>query len=144
MLPEHGYMRNNLVHLRGYLTHRDIADMPNLFLFCVYMIKGMTLLPRSHLAKQNGMNKNLYKHLRQPVETKIMQMCMYQFKITKNLFLSRGYKRVSSLARWNRLYIDTNVTERDHLSGYFFHINTQLLCHRKNFLYASCTFSVLS
>ena len=65
------------------------------------------------------MNKNLYKHLRQPVETKIMQMCMYQFKFTKNLFLSRGYESVSSLARWNRLYIDTNVTEQDHLSGYF-------------------------
>ena len=144
MLPGHGHTRNNLVHLRGYPTHRDIADMPNLLLFCVYMIKGMTPLPRSHVSKQNGMNKNLYKHLRQPVETKIMQMCMYQFKFTKNLFLSRGYERVSSLARWNRLYIDTNVTERDHLSGYFLHINTQLLCHHKNFLYASCTFSVLS
>ena len=144
MLPGHGYMRRNLVHLRGYSTHRYIADMPNLFLFCVCMIKEMTPVPRSHLSKQNEMNKNLYKHLRQPVETKIMQICMYQFKFTKNLFLSRGYESVSSLARWNRLYIDTNVTEQDHLSGYFLHINTHLLCHHKNFLYASCTFSVLS
>ena len=34
---------------------------------------------------------------------------MYQFKLTKNLFLSRGYEHVSSLARWNRLYIDTKI-----------------------------------
>ena len=35
-------MRNSLVDLGGYPTHRDVADMPNLFffLFCVYMIKG--------------------------------------------------------------------------------------------------------
>ena len=45
------------------------------------------------------MNKNQYKHFRQPVETKIMQMRMYQFKLTKYLFLSRGYEHVSSLAR---------------------------------------------
>ena len=55
------------------------------------------------------MNKNQYKHFRQPVETKIMQMRMYRFKLTKNLFLSRGYEHVSSLARWNRLYIDTKI-----------------------------------
>ena len=55
------------------------------------------------------MNKNQYKHFRQPVKTKIMQMRMYQFKLTNNLFLSRGYEHVSSLARWNRLYIDTKI-----------------------------------
>ena len=38
-----------------------------------------------------------------------MQMGMYQFKLTKNLFLSRGYEHVSSLVRWNRLYIDTKI-----------------------------------
>ena len=38
-----------------------------------------------------------------------MQMRMYRFKLTKNLFLSRGYEHVSSLARWNRLYIDTKI-----------------------------------
>ena len=59
-------------------------------------------LPRSYLSKQNGMNKNLYENLRQPVETKIMQMRMYQFKLTRNLFLSRGCEHVSSLAKWNR------------------------------------------
>ena len=35
MLPGHGYMRRNLVHLRGYSTHQYIADKPNLFLFCL-------------------------------------------------------------------------------------------------------------
>ena len=40
---------------------------------------------------------------------KIMQMRMYQFKLTKNLFLSRGYEHLFSLAGWNRLYIDTEI-----------------------------------
>ena len=66
-------------------------------------------LPRSCLLQQNGMNKNQYKHFRQWFETKLMQMRIYQFKLTKNLFLSRGYEHVSSLARWNRLYIDIKV-----------------------------------
>ena len=92
----------------------------------------------------NGMNKNRYKHFRQHVETKIMQMRMYQFKLTKNLFLSRVYKHVSSVARWNSLYRHRNITEPDHLSGYFFNINTQLLCHHKKSSYVSYTFSVLS
>ena len=38
-----------------------------------------------------------------------MQMRMYQFKLTTNLFLSRGYEHVSRLARWNRLYIGTKI-----------------------------------
>ena len=66
-------------------------------------------LPGSCLSKRNRMNKNQYKHFRQPVKTKIVQMCMYQFKLTKNLFLSRGYEYVSSLARWNRFYINTKI-----------------------------------
>ena len=69
----------------------------------------MTCLQKSALSKQNGMNKNRYKHFRQPVETKIMQMRMYQFKLTKNLFLSHGCEHVPSLARWNRFYIDTKI-----------------------------------
>ena len=143
MLLGYGYMRNNLTCLGGYPTHRDIADMSNLFYSYSVFIwsKMMTRLPRSRLSKGNGMNKNRYKHFRQPVETKIMQMRMYQFNLAKNLFLSRGCKHVSSLARWNR---HKNITEPDSLLGHFFHINTQLLCHHKNFLYASCTFSVLS
>ena len=36
----------------------------------------MTPLPRFHLSKRNGMNKIQYKHFRQPIETKIMQMRM--------------------------------------------------------------------
>ena len=43
------------------------------------------------------------------VETKIMQMRMQQFKLTKNLFLSRGCEHMSCLARWNRLYIETKI-----------------------------------
>ena len=69
----------------------------------------MTRLPIFRLSKRNSMNKNQYKHFRQPVETKIMQMRMYQFKLTKNLFLSRGYEILPSLARWNRLHIDTKI-----------------------------------
>ena len=38
-----------------------------------------------------------------------MQMRMYQFKLTTNLFLSRGYEHVSRLARWNRLYTGTKM-----------------------------------
>ena len=41
-------------------------------------------LPGSRLSKQNGMNKNRYKHFSQPVETNIMQMHMYQLKLTKS------------------------------------------------------------
>ena len=69
----------------------------------------MTPLPRSRLSKRNGMKKNQYKHFSQPAKAKIMQMRMYQFKLTKNLFLSRGNEHVSSLARWNRLYIDREM-----------------------------------
>ena len=111
-----------------------------LLLFCVYMIKGDDALTVISPFEAKSVNKNRYEHFRQPAETKIMQMCMYQFKLTKNLFLSRGYEHVSSLARWNRLFIDTKIL----LSQTAYHINTQLLCHYKNFLYSSCTFSVLS
>ena len=41
MLLGYGYMRNNLVHLGGYHTHRDVTDSQISFiLFCVWMIKG--------------------------------------------------------------------------------------------------------
>ena len=33
MLLGYGHMRNNLVHLGGYPTHRDVTDMSNLFCF---------------------------------------------------------------------------------------------------------------
>ena len=69
----------------------------------------MTHLPRFRFSKQNNMSKNQYTQFRQPVETEIMQMSMYQFKLIKNLFLSRGYKHASSLVRWNRLYIGTKI-----------------------------------
>ena len=70
----------------------------------------MTRLPKSRFLKRNGMKKHRYKHFRQPVETKLMQMGIYQFKLTKNLFLSRGYEYASSLVTtWNRLYIDTKI-----------------------------------
>ena len=44
----------------------------------------MMYLPRSRLSKRNGMNKNRYEHFSQPGETKIIRMCMYQFKLTKS------------------------------------------------------------
>ena len=145
MLLGYGYMRNNLVHLGGYLTHQDVADMSNLFYFYSVLIwsRVMTCLPKSRLLKQNGMKKNRYKHFRQPVETKLLQMGMYQFKLTKNLFLSRDYEHVSGEME-QTLYRHKNITEAEGLSGYFFHINTKLLCHHKNFLYKNCIFSVLS
>ena len=99
MLLGYGYMRNNLVHLRGYPTRRGVADMSNLYYcYCAFIwSRAMTPLPRSGLSKRNGMNNNQYIHFRQPVETKIIQMRFYQFKLTKNLFLSRGYEHVSIL-----------------------------------------------
>ena len=111
MILGYGYMRNNLVFLGGYPTHRDVADMSNLFYFYSVFIwsRGMTHLPRFRLLKRSSMNKNQYKRFRQPVKMKIMQMRMCQFKLAKYLFLSRGYEHVSSLARWNRLYIDTKI-----------------------------------
>ena len=33
LLFEYGYMRSNLGRSGGYLTHRDVADMSNLFYF---------------------------------------------------------------------------------------------------------------
>ena len=111
MLLRYGSRRNILVHLGGYSTHRDVADISNLFYFYSVFIwsMGMTRLPRSRLWKRNGMNKIQYKHFRQSVQTKVMKMRMYQFKSTKTLFLQRGYEQVLSLTRWNRLYIDTKI-----------------------------------
>ena len=61
-------MRNNLACLGGYPTHLDVADMSNLFSFCVYMIKADDA-PTVIQFSQTG-------------ET-VMQMLMYQFKLTK-------------------------------------------------------------
>ena len=110
MLLGYGYMRNNLVSLGDILLTEMllICQISFIFILCLYD-QGRTRLPRFCLSKQNSMNKNQYKHFRQPVETKIMQMRMYQFKLTKYLFLSRGYEHVSSLARWSKLYIDTKI-----------------------------------
>ena len=58
----------------------------------------MTPLPKSCLLKRNRMNKNQDKHFKTPVETKIMEMHMYQFRLTKNLFLSGVYEHLFSLA----------------------------------------------
>ena len=33
MFSRYGYMRNNLIHLGGYPTHRDVVDLSNLFIF---------------------------------------------------------------------------------------------------------------
>ena len=84
MLLGYGYMRNNLVRFGGYPTHRDVAGKYLLFLFCVYTIKGMARLPISRYSKRNGMNKNRYKHFRHSAATKIMEMRMYQLKLTKS------------------------------------------------------------
>ena len=64
LLFEYGYMRSNLGRSGGYLTHRDVADMSNLFYFHFEFIwsRGMTRLPSSRLSKRNRLNKNRYKH----------------------------------------------------------------------------------
>ena len=109
------------------------------------MIKGDDALTEISSFEAKWHEKNRYKHFRQHVETKIMQMRMYQFKLTKNLFLSRVCEHVSSLAKCNRLYIDTKILlSHTTYQDIFFYINTQLLCHHKNSLYASSTFSVFS
>ena len=38
------------------------------------------------------------------------------------------------------LYRHKNITEPNHLSGYFFHINIQLLCRHKNFFMQAAHF----
>ena len=91
------------VHVQTTLLFKIIS----IGMFCVYMIKGDDALTEIHF--------------NQPGQT-VMRMLMYQFKLTKsslNLFLSRGYEHVPSLARWNRFYINT---EPACLWGYFFSI----------------------
>ena len=68
------YMRKKLARLGGYSTHRDAADMSDLFYFYYVFIwsRRMTRLQRSRPLKQNGMNKNRYELFSQPVETKII------------------------------------------------------------------------
>ena len=72
------------------------------------MIKGGDALTKILTFEAKWDEKNWYKHFRQPVETRIMQMRMYQFKLTKNLSFF-GYEQVSSSVRWNRLYVDTKI-----------------------------------
>ena len=64
LLFEYGYMRSNSARLGEYPTHRDVADMSNLFYFHFESIwsRRMTRLPSFHLSKRNGLNKNRYKH----------------------------------------------------------------------------------
>ena len=70
---------------------RGISHLPRccwyvkfiLFSFSVYMIKGEACLPRSHLSKRNGMNKNRYEHFSRPGEANIIQTNMYQFKLKR-------------------------------------------------------------
>ena len=120
MLLGYGYIRNNLVRLGGYPTHRNVANISFLFLFCVYIWSiGMTRLSRSRLSKRNEMNKNRYKHFSQPVNTKNMRMHLYKLQ----LIFTRGYG--------HRLYSYTKICYSTYwaspLSGYFFHINIQLV-----------------
>ena len=84
MLLGYGYMRNNLVRLGGYPTHRDVADMSYFFYFhFVFIYDQAEWRAYRDLAFRNEMNKNRYKHFSQPVKTKIMRMRIYKFKLTK-------------------------------------------------------------
>ena len=41
MLLGYGYIRNNLVHLGGYLTHRDVTDKSDLiYFYSVFICQG--------------------------------------------------------------------------------------------------------
>ena len=91
------YMRNNLAWLGEYLTHLDVADMSNLFYFHFLFTwsRAMTRLPRS----------NSGSLARRSCECS----CTSFNNKELNLFLSRGYEHVSSLARWSRFYINTKT-----------------------------------
>ena len=116
-----------------------------LFLFCVFMIKGDDALTEISPFEAKWDEQKINIHFSQPVETKIMKIRMYHSKLIKNLFfITWLWTCVLSGKMEHTLYRHKNITEPDHLSGHIFHINTQLLCHHKNFLYASCTFLLLS
>ena len=79
-----------------------------------------------------------------------MKIADTSFNKDLKLFLSRGYEHLSSLARWSRLYIDTKIycsaCCASALIGIFFSAQSpsqKVIRHHKNFLCASCIFSVL-
>ena len=88
-------MRNNLACLGGYLVHLDVADMSNLFIFI--------------LCLHNQERWRAYWDPIQPAWRDGYTNAYVPIYINKelNLLLSIGYEQVSSLAIWNRFYINT-------------------------------------
>ena len=89
-------------------------------------------LRRSRLSKQNGMNKNWHKHFSQPGETKIIQIHLYQFKLTESeAYFHHVVMNMCLVWRdqtdfsYTQKYI-IPLTEPAPITVYFFHINTQL------------------
>ena len=104
LLLEYGYMRSNLGRLGGYPTHRDIIDMSSnliYFRFVLIWSRGMTHFLRYCFSKRASASLARRK-LHECV-------CTNLNKKELNLFLLRGYEHVSSLTRWNRLYINMKI-----------------------------------
>ena len=62
MLLGYGYMKNSLVCLAGWSTHRDVANISDLFyfFFCAYMIMGNDALTKiSHFEANWDEQKSL-------------------------------------------------------------------------------------
>ena len=134
LLLEYGYMKNNLVRLDGYHTHRDVADMSNLFYFHFVFIslRGTTRLLRSRLSKQNGINKNWYKNFSQPGETKLIRMHMYQFKLTKSqAYIYHAIRNMCLVCKMKQALhkhknMLSHLLSQPAYRDFLFHLNTQL------------------
>ena len=125
------YMRNKLACLGKYLTHLDVADMSNLFYF--HFVFTWSSWWRAFRDPIQPAWRDGYANVYLPI----------YINKELHLFLSRCYEQVSSLARWNRFYINT---EPARLSKCF-SMQTptyKVISHLKNFLYTNYTFSVLS
>ena len=72
----------------------------------------MTRLLISHLLKRNGMKKKSIETLQPDWRDENYAYVAILINKELNLFLSRGYEHVSSLARSNRFYINTKIYYR--------------------------------
>ena len=111
-----------LALLRGYPTPLDVSDI--LFYYLFYFHFAFTW--------SRAMTRLLTEiQFYQPGET-VMRMLMYQFKLTKSQICFHQVAMNMCLVWWDGTdFISTQkyiilVTEPARLSGYFFHIKTQL------------------
>ena len=108
MLLGYGYVINNFVHLVGFPTYRDVADMSYFFYFYFVFTYNQgewrtyrDLAFRSEM-RWTKIDINTSANLsRQKLCECVCTNCMYNFY---HVVLS-----MSSLARWNRLYLNTKI-----------------------------------